>query len=159
MQRFKVTRSGYDKLKTNLDHLLQQERPSITKAIEEARALGDLSENTEYSASKERQSINEALITALTEKLSQAEVVDVSHLTGNTIDFGATVELVDEDSQKEIHYTLLSEMEADPLKNIISVNSPIGKALVGKHVGEFVEIRIPRGTKNYEVVTIKWQNC
>ncbi len=156
MQRFKITRNGYEKLKKDLDRLINIERPKISKAIGEAIALGDLSENAEYSSSKEKQAINEAMIASLSEKLSNADVVDLGKISGDAIDFGATVYLVDEDTEKEIVYTLLSEFESDLEKNIISIDSPIGRALVGKNVGESVEIKVPSGMKYYEVTDIKW---
>lgn len=156
MQRFKITRNGYEKLKRDLDRLINIERPKISKAIGEAIALGDLSENAEYSSSKEKQAINEAMIASLTEKLSNADVVDLSKISGNLIDFGATVYLIDEDTEKKIVYTLLSEFESDLEKNIISIDSPIGRALVGKDVGESVEIKVPSGIKYYEITDIKW---
>lgn len=156
MQRFKITKEGYDRLKKNLENLIHIERPKISKAIGEAIELGDLSENTEYSSSKEKQVINEAMIAALSEKLSNADVVDISKLFGDTIDFGATVHLIDEDTEIETTYILLSEFEADFNKNIISIDSPIGKALIGKKVGESVEIKVPSGIKYYEITDIKW---
>lgn len=156
MQRFKITRNGYEKLKKDLDRLINVERPKISKAIGEAIALGDLSENAEYSSSKEKQAINEAMIASLTEKLSNADIVDISKMSGDIIDFGATVYLVDEDTEKEIIYTLLSEFESDLEKNIISIDSPIGRALVGKNIGESVEIKVPSGIKYYEITDIKW---
>ena len=156
MQRFKITRGGYEKLKKDLDRLVNIERPKISKAIGEAIALGDLSENAEYSSSKEKQVINEAMISSLTEKLANADIVDLSKISGDTIDFGATVYLVDEDTEKEIVYTLLSEFESDLEKNIISIDSPIGRALVGKNIGESVEIKVPSGIRYYEVIGIKW---
>ncbi|MDR1494992.1 MAG: transcription elongation factor GreA [Rickettsiales bacterium] len=156
MQRFKITKEGYNKLKTDLNRLIGVERIKISKAIGEAIELGDLSENTEYSSSKERQLINEALIATLGEKISNADVIDTDNLSGDSIDFGATVTLFDEDLGKQICYTLLSEFEADPLRHVISVNSPIGNALLGKRIGESAEIRIPGGTKYYMIKNIKW---
>lgn len=156
MQRFKITKEGYSKLKADLDNLIHIERPIISKAIGEAIELGDLSENTEYSSSKEKQSINEAMIASMSEKIANAEIVDISKLSGNTIDFGATVFLIDEDTDKKIYYTLLSEFEVDLDRNIISIDSPIGKALFGKQVGESVEIKVPSGIKYYEIIDIKW---
>ena len=157
MQRFKITKYGYEKLRNKLDELIHIERPKISKSIGEARALGDLSENTEYSSSKEKQAINEAMISSLSEKLSNAEIVDINKLSGDVIDFGATVHMVDEDTEKEIIYTLLSEFETDLGKNKISIDSPIGRALVGKKVGESVEIKIPSGIKYYEITSIEWK--
>ncbi len=156
MQRFKITKEGYDKLKNKLDEYLNIERPAVLKALNEAIALGDLSENAEYIYSKERLRIIGGTISSLTEKLSSADVVSIENLSGERIDFGATVYLIDEDTDKEIHYRLLSEFESDAEKNIISVDSPIGKSLIGKKVGDSVEIKIPSGTKYFEILDIKW---
>lgn len=156
-QRFKITKEGFDKLKNKLDHLIHIERPMISKAIGEAIALGDLSENAEYTYSKEKQSIIESSIAILTEKISAADVVeDITKLSGDTVDFGATVYLIDENTDKKIHYKLLSEFEADLEKNIISIDSPIGKSLFGKEVGDSVEIKVPSGVKYFEILDIKW---
>ena len=156
MQRFKITRDGYNKLKENLDNLIHIERPKISKAIGEAIELGDLSENAEYHYAKEKQTIIESMITNLTEKISCADIIDITKLSGDIINFGATVFLIDEDTEKETKYKLLSEFEADLSKNIISVDSPIGKALIGKKIGDSIEIHVPSGIKNFEVVDIKW---
>ncbi|MDR1425840.1 MAG: transcription elongation factor GreA [Rickettsiales bacterium] len=156
MQRFKITKDGYNRLKADLDKLINRERVKISEEIGEAIKLGDLSENTEYSSSKERQLINEALISTLGEKISNADVVDISNLSGDSIDFGSTVTLVDEDSEKQIQYTLLSEFEADPSKHVISLNSPIGNALFGKRVGESAEIKVPNGTRYYRITDVMW---
>ena len=157
MQRFKITREGYNKLKAELDNLVHVERPKISKAIGEAIELGDLSENAEYHYSKERQSIIEGMISNLNEKLSCADIVDLSALSGDTIAFGAHVLLMDEDTEKKINYILLGEFEADITKHIISIESPIGKALMGKKVGDFVEVKVPNGVKNFEILEITWK--
>ena len=157
MQRFKITREGYNKLKAELDNLINVERPKISKAIGDAIELGDLSENAEYHYSKERQAIVESMISTLSERLSCADIVELTNLSGDSVNFGAHVIIVDEDTEKEISYTLLSEYEADVSKNIISIESPIGKALVGKKVGDSVEIKVPSGTKNFEILEIKWE--
>lgn len=157
MQRFKITKEGYNKLKMELDNLINVERPKVSKAIGEAIELGDLSENAEYHYSKDRQRIVEGMITSLTEKLSRADIVDTAKLSGDISDFGATVLVMDEDSEKKISYKLLSEYESDLSKNIISVDSPIGKALLNKKVGDFVEIKVPNGTKNFEILEISWK--
>lgn len=156
MQRFKITKEGYNKLKAELDNLVNVERPKVSQAIGEAIELGDLSENAEYHYSKDRQRMVEGMIVSLTEKLSCADIVDITKLSGDISGFGATVLVVDEDTEKKISYKLLSEFESDMSKNIISVDSPIGKALVGKKVGDFVEIKVPNGTKNFEILEISW---
>ena len=156
MGRFRITQDGYNKIKAELDHLLNVERPAIAKAIGEARELGDLSENQEYSSSKEKQSVIEGMISSLSKKLADAEIVDITKCSGEEIGFGAIVHLVDEDTDKEIKYQILSEYEADISKGKISIESPIAKALIGKIVGESVEIKIPSGVKNYEILNIEW---
>ena len=156
MQRFKITKNGYNKLKQQLDELVNVERPKISQAIGEAIALGDLSENAEYQYSKDRQRVVESSIAVLTEKLSNADIVDTTKLSGDVVDFGATVLLVDEDTEKKIKYKLLSEIEADSSKNIISVTSPIGKALMGGKVGDSIEIIVPSGVKNFEILAVEW---
>lgn len=156
-KRFKITKAGYDKLKHELEHLVRTERPKIAKAIGEARDLGDLSENTEYSSSKEKQSIIESMITSLNQKMSNAQIIDIEKIeSSDTIDFGAIVYLIDDDTDKDIYYQLLSEYEADIKKKIISIESPIGLALIGKEVGDSVEIKIPIGIKNYTIQKIEW---
>lgn len=157
MQRFKITKEGYDKLKGKLDEYLNVERPTVLKAINEAIALGDLSENAEYIFSKERLNVVNGMINSLTEKLSSADIINMENLSGDIADFGATVYLIDEDTDKKICYKLLSEFESDIEKNIISVDSPIGKSLVGKKVGDSVEIKVPSGTKYFEILDIKWK--
>lgn len=157
MQRFKITKEGYDKLKSKLDEYLNVERPTVLKAINEAIALGDLSENAEYIFSKERLNVVNGMINSLTEKLSSADIINMENLSGDIADFGATVYLIDEDTDKKICYKLLSEFESDIEKNIISVDSPIGKSLVGKKVGDSVEIKVPSGTKYFEILDIKWK--
>jgi transcription elongation factor GreA len=155
-KRFRITKVGYDKLQADLNALINVERPAISKAIGEAIALGDLSENQEYSSSKEKQGLIETMIATLSRKLSNAEIVDVKKCSGDCVDFGAVVHLLDEETEKEIYYQILSEYEADFAKRIISIESPIGLALVGKEVGEIVEIKIPSGSKTYEITKIEW---
>lgn len=156
-ERFKITKEGYNKLKSKLDYLINVERPANSKAIGEAIALGDLSENAEYTYSKEKQNMINATIAQLSSKISNAEIIYIENLSGDLVDFGATVYLVDEDTDKETHYQLLSEFEADIEKNIISIDSPIGKSLLGKKVGDSVEIKAPSGTKIFEILDIKWE--
>ena len=157
MQRFKITKSGYNGLKAKLDHLLNVERPAVSKAIGEAIEMGDLSENAEYSSAKDKQVIIENSISNLTDLLSRADVVDISKLSGDIIDFGATVSLIDEDTEKKVSYQLVSEVESDLDNGKISVESPVGKALVGKSKGDEIEIKTPSGTKFYEVINVEWK--
>lgn len=156
MLRFKITKDGYTKMKVELDHLINVERPTISKAIGEARDLGDLSENAEYSSAKEKQGVIENAIASLTDKLSRADIVDLSTLSGNIVDFGATIELLDEDTEKKIIYQLVSEYESDLENRKISIESPIGTALVGKTINDTVEVHIPSGIKYYTILKIKY---
>ncbi len=157
MQRFKITKNGYYGLKTKLDHLLNVERPAVSKAIGEAIEMGDLSENAEYSSAKDKQVIIENNISNLTDLLSRADVIDVSKLNGDIIDFGATVGLIDEDTEKKVLYQLVSEVESDLDNGKISIESPVGKALIGKLKGDEIEIKAPSGTKFYEVISVEWK--
>lgn len=157
MQRFKITKNGYEELKNKLNHLINIERPAVSKAIGEAIELGDLSENAEYSSAKDKQVIIENSIANLSDLLSRADVIDTSALSGNIIDFGATVELIDEDTEKKFVYKLVSEVESNLEEGKISIESPVGRALIGKAIGDEIEIKIPSGIKYYEVIDIKWK--
>jgi transcription elongation factor GreA len=152
-----MTRAGYEKLKAELEHLKRVERPSITKAIAEARAHGDLSENAEYHAAKEAQSMNEGRVLELESLISRAEVIDVSKLSGNRVKFGATVKLVDEDTDEEKTYQIVGEPEADVRSGRVSITSPIARALIGKGVGDTVEVHTPGGGKSYEIVGVRFR--
>jgi len=138
-------------------HLKTVERPAIIEAIEEARAHGDLSENAEYHAAKEAQSHNEGRIAELEDKLARAEVIDVSKLSGDTIKFGATVTLIDEDTDEKKIWQLVGEPEADAKKGKISITSPLARALLGKTKGSNIEVVAPGGAKAYEVVKVEWR--
>lgn len=157
MQRFKITQNGYKELKEKLNHLINVERPSISKAIGEAIEMGDLSENAEYSSAKDKQVLIENSISNLTDLLSRADIVDVTKLSGDIIDFGATVVLVDEDTDKKVVYQLVSEVESNLDNGKISIESPVGKALLNKAKGDEVEIKIPSGTKYFEILEIEWK--
>lgn len=156
MQRIKITTVGYNRLKEELDTLINVERPNISRAIGEALDIGDLKENAEYSSAKDQQGIIEARIRNLTDILSHADAIDITKLSGDEINFGARVHLIDEDTEKEIVYQLVSEYESDLECGKISIESPVGKALVGKKVGDSIEIKIPNGTRNLEVLKIEW---
>ena len=145
---------GYEKLNTQL-RTLKAERPQIVDAIEEARANGDLSENAEYHAAKERQGQVEATIADLEDKLSRAQVIDPTTLSGDKIVFGATVTLLDED-EKPVRYQIVGQAEADAKMGMISYNSPLGRALIGKQVGEDIEVTVPSGEKYYSVDKIEF---
>lgn len=154
MDRIPMTASGFKALEDELKHRQTQERPRIILAIQEARAHGDLSENAEYSSAKEAQSLNEGRIGELESMISRAEIIDVAKLSGNTIKFGATVKLVDEDSDEEKVYQLVGDVEADVRSGRVSISSPIARALIGKKVGDSVEVNTPGGGKSYEVVEV-----
>ena len=149
-----MTVSGYAALEAELKRRQQEERPRIIQAIAEARSHGDLSENAEYHAAKESQSHNEGRIAELEDKLSRAEVIDITKLSGNSVKFGATVTLIDEDTEEKKAYQIVGEAEADVKSGKVSVSSPIGRALIGKKVGDTVEVNTPGGGKSYEVVKV-----
>lgn len=149
-----MTAAGYAALEEELKRRQQVERPRIIQAIAEARSHGDLSENAEYHAAKEAQAHNEGRIAELEDKLQRAEVIDVSKLSGKTIKFGATVTLVDEDTEEEKAYQIVGESEADVKSGKVSITSPIARALIGKTVGDSVEVNAPGGGKSYEVLNV-----
>jgi transcription elongation factor GreA len=154
MEKLPMTIAGYAALEVELKHRQQVERPRIVEAISEARSHGDLSENAEYHAAKESQSLNEGRIADLEDKMARADIIDVSKLSGNTIKFGATVTLIDEDTEAEKRYQIVGDSEADVKSGKISISSPISRALIGKKVGDTVEVNTPGGGKSYEIVKI-----
>jgi transcription elongation factor GreA len=156
MEKVPMTAPGYLALEQELKHRQQVERPRIIQAIAEARSHGDLSENAEYHSAKESQSLNEGRIAELEDKISRAEVIDVSKLGGDTIKFGATVTLIDEDTEEEKKYQIVGETEADVKSGRVSITSPIARALIGKKVGDTVEVNAPGGGKSYEVLGIAY---
>ena len=157
MDKVPLTIKGYAALEEELRQRQQVERPRIIQAIAEARSLGDLSENAEYHAAKEAQALNEGRILELESMISRAEVIDVSKLRGDRIKFGATVKLVDEDTEEEKTYQIVGEPEADVRSGRVSVTSPIARALMGKTVGDTVEVTTPGGGKSYEVVGVNFR--
>src|SRR5215469_7318736 len=157
MEKIPMTAEGYSALESELKHCQQVERPRIIQQITDARTHGDLSENAEYHAAKESQSINEGRIAELEDKMARAEVIDVSKLSGDTITFGATVTLVDEDTEKKAVWQIVGEPEADAKKGKISITSPLARALVGKKKGAQVEVVTPGGAKAYEVMKVEWK--
>ena len=157
MEKIPMTAAGYTTLETELKHRQQVERPRIIQQITDARTHGDLSENAEYHAAKELQSHNEGRIAELEDKLARAEVIDVSKLSGDTIKFGATVTLVDEDTDEKRVWQIVGEPEADAKKGRISISSPLARALVGKKKGAQVEVLTPGGAKAYEVLKVEWR--
>ncbi len=152
-----MTSEGYKALEEEIRFLKSVERPRIIKAISEARAHGDLSENAEYHAAKEQQGLNESRVAELEDKMSRADIIDVTKLSGDTVMFGAKVKLVDEDNDEESTYQIVGELEADVKKGRISITSPLARALIGKSVGDSVEVVTPGGGKSYEVLKISFK--
>jgi len=154
MDKFPMTPGGYHALDEELKRRQQEERPRIIQAIAEARSHGDLSENAEYHSAKEAQSLNEGRIAELEDKLSRAEVIDVTKLSGTTVMFGATVTLVDEDTEEKKTYQIVGESEADVKSGRVSITSPTARALIGKKIGDTVEVNTPGGGKSYEILNV-----
>lgn len=152
-----ITKKGYEALKAELDRLRKVERPKVIEAIAEARGHGDLSENAEYDAAKERQGFIESRISEIETKLADARVVEITGRTSETVVFGATVSVIEQESRSKRQYTLVGQDEADMKFNKISVQSPVGRALIGKRVGDFVEVRTPVKLVEYEVVEIRFE--
>ncbi len=151
-----MTAGGYNSLDEELKRLKTLERPAVIAAISEARAHGDLSENAEYHAAKERQGWIEGRIAEIEDKISRAQVIDVSKLSGNTVKFGATVSLVDEDTEEDARYQVVGDHEADVREGRISLSSPLSRAMIGKAVGDVVEVSTPGGIKAYEITKVEW---
>jgi transcription elongation factor GreA len=156
MEKVPMTVEGHAALDVELKRLKSEERPQVIAAIAEARSHGDLSENAEYHAAKERQSFIESRIAELEDKLARAQVIDVSRLSGSTVKFGATVTVFDEDAETEGVYKIVGEDESDVAVGKISITSPIARALIGKEEGDVVEVAAPGGAKSYEIVKIVW---
>ncbi|MDA0662687.1 MAG: transcription elongation factor GreA [Proteobacteria bacterium] len=157
MQKYPMTTSGYDDMQEELRTLKSVERPAVIKAIAVAREHGDLSENAEYHAARERQSFIEGRIAEIEDKISRAEVIDVSKLSGKRVQFGATVTIADEDTDEETTYQIVGEHEADVTKGRLSIAAPIARALIGKSVGDSVEVVTPRGQKDYEIIKVRFK--
>ena len=152
-----MTTGGFEGLKSELQTLKTNDRPAVIKAIAEAREHGDLSENAEYHAARDKQSFIEGRIAEIEDKISRADVIDVSKLTGKTVRFGATVTIADEETDEETTYQIVGEHEADIADGRLSVAAPIARALIGKSVGDAVEVVTPRGQKDYEIVKVKFK--
>ena len=148
-----MTSSGYNELDMELKKLRSSERPTIIKAIAEAREHGDLSENAEYHSAREKQSFIEGRIKELESVIGLAEIIDISKLSG-AIKFGATVKLIDEDTELEVTYKFVGEFEADLEKNLLNIKSPLARALIGKDIGDSVDVKTPGGTRSYEVLEV-----
>ncbi|MDX2289313.1 MAG: transcription elongation factor GreA [Hyphomicrobiaceae bacterium] len=157
LERVPMTVEGFRNLEAELHRLKAEERPRIIQAIAEARAHGDLSENAEYHAAKEAQGLNEAKVAELEDKLSRADVIDVTTLSGTSVKFGATVKLVDEDTDEKVTYKIVGDLEANLRDGKISISSPIARALIGKSVGDSVEVTTPKGARAFEILKIDWK--
>jgi transcription elongation factor GreA len=157
MERVPMTMEGYQKLEAELLRLKSEERPRIIQQIAEARTHGDLSENAEYHAAKEAQGLNEAKVAELEDKIGRAEIVDPTKLSGTTIKFGATVTLVDEDTEEKVKYKIVGDLEANLRESKISISSPIARALIGKSKGETAEVTTPKGPRSFEVLKVEWK--
>jgi transcription elongation factor GreA len=156
MEKIPMTVRGYEKLQHELRQLKAHDRPAVIKAIAEAREHGDLSENAEYHAARERQGFIEGRIMELEDKISRADVIDPARLSGTTIKFGATVMLIDEDSSEQVTYQLVGPDEADIESGCLSISSPLGRALIGKQQGTFIEVHTPGGEKGYEIKQVQF---
>ena len=157
MEKIPMTAGGYNRLQEELRQLKTVERPAVIKAIAEAREHGDLSENAEYHAARERQSFIEGRVLELEDRISRAEVIDVSKLSGNAVKFGATVTVADEDTDEESIFQIVGQDESNIKQGLLSITSPLARALIGKSVGENVEVATPGGSKSYEVVKIVYR--
>jgi transcription elongation factor GreA len=156
MERIPVTQTGFTRMEAELKNLKTVERPNVIKAIAEAREHGDLSENAEYHAAREKQSFIEGRIMELESMVSFADVIDPTSLGGETIKFGATVELIDEETEENVTYQIVGEYEASLEDGRIAITAPIARALIGKKAGDSIEVHTPKGSRYYEVVAIKY---
>ena len=154
MEKMPITSGGLSRLIEELRTLKTVERPAVVRAIEEARKHGDLSENAEYHAARERQSFIEGRLVELEDKVSRAEVIDVSKLSGSDIKFGATVAVIDEDTEEETTYQIVGTDEADIKKGRLSITAPLARALIGKEVGDIVVVAAPGGSRSYEILSV-----
>ena len=157
MEKVPMTAAGFNRLQEELKHLKITERPAVIKAIAEAREHGDLSENAEYHAARERQSFIEGRVLELEDKISRAEVIDPAKLSGNTVKFGATVTLADQDTDEETTYQIVGQDESDIENRLLSIQAPLARALINKSVGDSVEVSTPGGSKLYEIVSVEFR--
>jgi len=155
-ERFPMSADGLNRLQDELRQLKTVERPAIIRAIAEAREHGDLSENAEYHAARERQSFTEGRVMELEDKISRAEVIDVSKLSADTVKFGATVTLVDDDTDEKVTYQLVGDVEADVKRGRLAISAPLARAMIGKEVGDSVELSTPAAEKSYQILTIEY---
>jgi transcription elongation factor GreA len=156
MEKVPMTAEGYRALDEELKRLKSVERPNVIAAIAEARSHGDLSENAEYHAAKERQGWIEGRIAEIEDRISRAQIIDVSKLSGSQVKFGATVTVVDEDTEDEARYQIVGEHEADVKQGRLSLTSPLARGMIGKEPGDVVEVITPTGVKAYEIVKVEW---
>lgn len=154
MDKFPITQPGFTRMEAELKKLKSTDRPAVIQAIAEAREHGDLSENAEYHAAREKQGFIEARIKQLEGMVSRSEVIDPASITGNSVKFGATVTLVDEDTDEEVTYQIVGEYEADIDNGKVSLTAPVSRALIGKSEGDSVEVRTPKGQRSYEVLKV-----
>ena len=157
MERLPITVEGFKALEAELQRLKGEERPRIIAAISEARSHGDLSENAEYHAAKEAQGMNEARVAELEDKVNRADIVDVTKLSGTAIKFGATVTLVDEDTDEKVKYKIVGDTEASIKDGKVSISSPIARALIGKGKGDSAEVTTPKGSRSYQILKVEWK--
>jgi transcription elongation factor GreA len=157
MQKIPMTAEGHKALDEELRHLKSVERPAVIAAISEAREHGDLSENAEYHAAKERQGWIEGRVQELEDKIARAQVIDISKMSGSHVKFGATVTVVDEDTEQESTYKIVGDDEADVKSGKISLSSPIARAMINKEEGDVVEVNAPGGVKSYEILKVEWK--
>ena len=157
MEKAPMTLEGYSSLEAELKRLKTNERPDVIKAIAVAREHGDLSENAEYHAARERQAFIEGRVGTIEDLLSRAEVIDVTSIKGKIIKFGATVRVADEDTDEKTTYQIVGEHEADIKSSKLSITSPMARAMIGKTVGDSVEVTTPGGTRSYEIITVKYK--
>lgn len=156
MEKVPMTAAGHTALKNELRRRTAEDRPRIIQAISEARAHGDLSENAEYHAAKEQQSMNEGRIAEIEDKLARADVIDLSKISGDTVKFGAVVTVLDEDTEEQRVFQIVGDVEADVKEGRISLSSPIARALIGKAEGDAVEVKTPGGARSYEIVEVRY---
>jgi transcription elongation factor GreA len=156
MEKVPMTAEGYHALDEELKRLKTVERPAVIAAIGEARLHGDLSENAEYHAAKDRQGWIEGQIAEIEDKMARAQVIDVSKLSGTQVKFGATVSVIDEDTEEKARYQIVGEHEADVKQGRVSITSPIARAMIGKERGDVVEVTTPAGVKAYEITKVEW---
>lgn len=157
MEKFPMTSTGFKRLEEELKTLKETERPIVIEAIAEAREHGDLKENAEYHAAREKQGFIEGRIQELEAKISMAEIFDIAKMSGTTVKFGATVTLADENTDEETTWKIVGEDEADIAKNLISYKSPMARALIGKEVNDSAEVKTPRGMRSYEVIKVEYK--